>query len=127
VCRGPAAADRWGRLPMAKPAATLSLDGRPAVVYVLDRPRSFILSGTATWEEAGPLRLSLTDVVPNAQGYVELSLHDQEGLRVYPSYITMKDSGPAGVKDPTGRDPINHVRLRMPGPVPRVTLVWENP
>ena len=70
-------------------------------------------------------------MVRNAQGYVELSLHAQEGLRVYPSYISMKDSGPSevksGVKDPTGRDPINHVRLRMPGPVPRVTLVWENP
>ena len=98
---------------------------------MLDRPRSFILSGSGTWEEAGPLRISLTDVVPNAQGYVELSLHDQDGLRVYPSYVTIKDSGPDGMKpgakDPTGRDPINHVRLRMPGPVPRLTLVWENP
>jgi hypothetical protein len=47
-----------------------------------------------------------------------------EGLRVYPSYIKIKDES---APDPTGHDPINHVRLRMPGPVPRVTLEWEHP
>ena len=43
-------------------------------------------------------------------------------MRVFPSYIQVKEA-----KDPTGRDPTDHVRLTVPGPVPRVTLVWENP
>jgi hypothetical protein len=51
-----------------------------------------------------------------------LSLHHIEGLRVYPSYIRIQPA-----PDETGSDPINHVRLWMLGPVPRVTLVWENP
>ena len=62
----------------------------------------------------------MTDVVPDANGEVWLSLHNLEGMRVYPSYIRIES-----LPDP--RDPISHVKLRMPGPVPRVTLVWENP
>jgi hypothetical protein len=124
VCRSPAAADRWGRFPIARPVARLADGGRPVVVFALDRPRSFVLSGSAVWEEAGPRRIVLTDVIPDAAGKVELSLHYMEGLRVYPSYIKIKDES---APDPTGHDPINHVRLRMPGPVPRVTLEWEHP
>jgi hypothetical protein len=125
VCRSAPAAERWGRLPMAKVVARLTEDGQPVVVFALDRPRSFILSGSAVWEWAGPNRINLTDVVPDADGKVELSLHDVAGLRVYPSYIQIRDKDSA--PDPTGRDPSNHVRLRVPGPVPRVTIVWENP
>jgi hypothetical protein len=130
VCRSPAAAERWGRLPMAKPVAQLKEGGQRVVVYALDRPRSFVLAGTAKWESASPTRIALTDVIPDADGKVDLSLHVSPGLRVYPSYIRIhhpddpaRDTAP----DPTGRDPINHVRLRVPGPVPRITLVWENP
>ena len=92
------------------------------VLYALDRPRSFVLSGSATWERADAGRVVLTNVVPNADGEVLLSLHMVEGMRVFPSYIQVKEA-----KDPTGRDPTDHVRLTVPGPVPRVTLVWENP
>ena len=67
-------------------------------------------------------RVVLTDVRPNADGEVHLSLHAFEGLRVYPSYVTL-----APLPDPTGRDPVHHIRLRTPGPVPRVVLVWEHP
>ena len=87
---------------------------------MLKRERSFVLSGTAKWEEAGPRRISLTDVVPDANGAVLLSLHECEGLRVYPSYVKI-------VAVPDKHDPIKHVRLDMPGPVPRVTLVFEWP
>ena len=125
VCRSPVAVERWGKLPTARVLATLAEDGRPVVVYELDRPRSFVLTGSATWEAAGPNRVVLTDVVPDGDGKVELSLHDVPGLRVYPSYIQIRDKDSA--PDPTGRDPSNHVRLRLPGPVPRVAIVWENP
>lgn len=122
VARTTATAERWGRCPMARPVATLAERGRPVVVFALDRPRSFVLSGSATWESADARRVVLTNVVPNADGEVVLSLHALEGMRVLPSYIQVKEA-----KDPTGRDPIDHVRLQAPGPVPRVTLVWENP
>ena len=46
-------------------------------------------------------------VVPDADGYVTLSLHDdREALRVYPSYIKM-----VSAKDVSGGDPINHVKM----------------
>jgi hypothetical protein len=122
VARSPGAIDRWGRLPMARPVARLGEGGRAVVLFALDRPRSFVLGGAATWEQADARRVVLTNVVPNADGEVLLSLHMVEGMRVFPSYIQAKEA-----KDPTGRDPTDHVRLAVPGPVPRVTLVWENP
>ena len=41
------------RLPMARAVARLKEGGQAVVVFALDRPRSFILSGSAKWEEAG--------------------------------------------------------------------------
>lgn len=123
VCRTADAADRWKAFPGAKPVARLAEGGRPVVVYSLDRPKSFVLTGTATWAAAGPDRVSLTDVAPDADGWVTLSLHHLDGLRAYPSYVEIRH----WAADPTGRDPLPHVRLRPHGPVPRVTLVWGNP
>lgn len=121
VCRSPAAADRWGKLPMAKPIARLEEGSQPVVIFVLERPRSFVLKGTAKWEETGPNRITLTDVTPDASGEVWLSLHHPvTGLRAYPSYVAVTTA-----KDTS--DPMSHVCLRPHGPVPRVTLVWENP
>jgi hypothetical protein len=121
VCRSGPTAERWGQLPIAKAVARLHDDEADVVVFALDRPRSFVLSGSATWEEAGPNQVILSNVVPDAAGNVELSLHDVPGLRVYPSYIKL-----VSAPDIPGGDPINHVKLLMPGPAPRVTLVWEN-
>ena len=122
VARSPAAVERWGRFPLAKAVASLTEGGFPVVVYALDRPRTFVLGGSANWESADARRIILTNVVPNPDGEVQLSLHNLDGLKVSPSYVRVED-----MNDPTGRDPIHHVRLRLPGPIPRVTLVWENP
>jgi hypothetical protein len=122
VARSPATIERWERCPVARPVVRLRERGGAVVLYELNRPRSFVLSGTATWESADVVRVTLTHVVPDAAGNLELSLHMLEGLRVFPSYVQIEPN-----KDPTGRDPIDHVRLHMPGPVPRITLVWENP
>jgi hypothetical protein len=123
VCRSPASIERWGSYPDAKPVAQLTEAGRKVVLYEVVRPRSFVLSGTATWESATPTRISLTNVVPDRDGYVVLSLHHADGLRVYPSYI---DRGlPGREMDPY--DPVHHIKLRVLGPVPRLTLVWESP
>jgi hypothetical protein len=130
VCRSPAAEDRWGKVPGAKPVAHLKEGGRRVVIIALGRKRSFALSGAAKLEEAVPNRITLTDVAPDADGKVDLSFHHCPGLRVYPSYIRIhrpEDTQPDTAPDPTSRDPMNHVRLRVPGPVPRVTLVWETP
>ena len=62
VCRSPGAAERWSRFPIARPVARLKEGGQPVVVFVLDRPRSFVLSGSAKWEEATPRRIALSDV-----------------------------------------------------------------
>jgi hypothetical protein len=122
VTRSPEAAGRWAAYPAAKEVARLAEGGREVVVFALDRRRSFVLSGSATWEGAAPGRVVLTRVAPNAAGEVELSLHWVEGLRVFPRYVQVKE-----LKDPTGRDPTHHVRLVVPGPTPRVTLTWDSP
>jgi hypothetical protein len=121
VARSPSAIERWGKLPQAKPIARLTEDGQPVVFYALDRPRSFILRGTGTWESANTRRIILTNVVPEG-GEVHLSLHMLDGLRVSPSYVQVKK-----LQDPTCRDPVDNVKLEMPGPVPWLTIMWENP
>lgn len=117
VCRSPEVKARWSRLPMAKAIATVG----GTTLIELQRPRSFILSGSAKWETCRPNRITLTDVVPDASGEVCLSLHNSPrvgDLRAYPSYVTV---------DSTTRpdDPWSLVKLRTHGPVPRITLVWE--
>ncbi len=49
-----------------------------------------------------------------------LSLHYQAGLQVSPGRVTVE-------KEPDAHDPIPFVRLRMSGPVTRVTLTWSEP
>ncbi len=121
VSRGGQTAERWSRYPAAKVCAKLTEGSQPVTIFAIDRVRSFILSGSANWESADSKRIVLTDVRPNAEGEIHLSLHAFEGLRVYPSYVKIHP-----LPDPTGRDPIHHIRLRTPGPVPRLTLVWEH-
>ncbi len=122
VCRGARTTERWEKYPAAKAVARLTEGGKPVVLFRIDRAHSFVLDGHAVWESADSKRIVLTDVRPNADGEIHLSLHAFEGLRVYPSYVTI-----APLQDPTGRDPVHHIRLRTPGPVPRITLVWEHP
>jgi hypothetical protein len=124
VCRSSAAEERWGRLTMARRVAGLSEGGQPVVLFALNRPHNFVLSGSGRWESAGTNRVTLVDVAPDADGCIVLSLHQQDGLRVLPSYISRDERG---AEDPTCKDPIPNIRLRVPGPVPRVTLVWEHP
>ncbi len=118
VARSPVAVDRWGRYPKARPAARLRDGANEVVLFALDRPRSFVLSGTGKWDEATARRVGLSDVAPDANGWVVLSLHYQHEMKVYPSYVQLEPK-----KDPF--DPIPHVQLHLPGPVSRVTLVWE--
>ncbi len=123
VCRGGRTAERWSRYARAKVVERLTEGGKPVVLFALERRRSFVLSGTAKWESADARRVVLTDVHPDQNGFVDLSLHSFEGLRVYPGYVLLTESKPTT----DFRDPIDHIRLKIPGPVPRITLVWEHP
>jgi hypothetical protein len=64
-----------------------------------------------------PQRVVLTDVVPE-DGVVVVSLHYHHGWRVRPGWVDVE-------REPDPYDPIPFLRLRMPGPVARVTLVWD--
>jgi hypothetical protein len=119
VCRTPAAVNWWTRDPSAKEVGRFR-EGGEVVLFELKRPRSYVLTGSATWERADRRKVVLTDVVPNEAGEVVLSLHFQPGVRVSPTVVFAD-----GDKDLF--DPIPMVKLRTPGPVSRVTLTWENP
>jgi hypothetical protein len=120
LCRTPEAAAWWttdstarviGRFPDG--------NGSEQVLFELNRPRSFVLSGQATVERMDRGRIILTDVVPDTEGHIRLSLHYQKQLRAAPLVGTepRKDL----------HDPIPFLTVVAPGPVTRVTLTWEHP
>ena len=90
------------------------------VLLKLNRTHTFITRGTGNWDQADRKRIVLTNVVPDANGIVSLSLHFQEGMRITPPSVILEPE-----KDPF--DPTPMIRLRMAGPVSRVTIVWQNP
>ncbi len=119
MCRSPAAISWWANYPGAKAVAQFRESG-DVVLFALDRKPSFILSGTATLERADRRKIVLTDVTPNEAGEVVLSFHYQPGFRIIPSMLHIEG-------DKELFDPIPMTKLRLPGPVSRVVLVWDNP
>lgn len=105
----------------AEQTATLEDDGQVGYLFTLLRPRSFVLKGQARWLRADRRHITLADVVPVA-GEVVLSLHYQAGLTVSPDRVRLEAE-----PDPTARDLVPFVRLRVPGPVTRLTLTWIDP
>jgi hypothetical protein len=119
LCRSPEAIDWWRHDTTAKEVGRFR-DGGEVVLFALNRPKSFVLTGSAIVERADRSKVILTDVVPNEAGEVVLSLHYQRGLRATPTVVLVE-----GDKDLF--DPIPMMKLRLPGPVSRITLSWENP
>ncbi|MGL6097045.1 MAG: hypothetical protein ACRC7O_14775, partial [Fimbriiglobus sp.] len=120
ACRTPAATAFWKADPTATVVGGFS-DGGDGVLVELRRPRSFVRSGSATVERIDRRGVVLTGVTPDPRtGEVLLSLHHQPGFRTTPSVVWADPD-----KDPF--DPIPMLKLRLPGPVSRVTLTWENP
>lgn len=106
--------ERWSGATMA---ATL-LDGRPGWLFeVRQAPHGYALKGQATLIQADSRHLILGDVEPE-DGVVLLSLHWQNGLQASPSRVQVE-------REACGLDPIGFVRLRVAGPVARVTLTWN--
>jgi hypothetical protein len=116
VCATASARDRFARWPAAE---ALAMPDPAAAwrVFVIRRPHSFVLKGYAGQFEADARRVTLADVVPE-NGEVVLSLHYQDGWRARPAGVRIERE-----LDPY--DPIPFVRLRLPGPVGRVTLTWD--
>jgi hypothetical protein len=117
VCRSPAALARFRDWLGTEPIATVS-GSSPAYLYQLPQD-SFILKGRAQFLYADWRSIALADVTPE-DGKVVLSMHYQAGLRVSPSRVQIE-------KEPDPYDPIPFIRLRVPGPVARLTLTWQPP
>jgi hypothetical protein len=112
----PAARARWRAWDGAELLPSAS--GVAGVEVFRLKPRSFALKGQARLLHADSQRIALADVVPE-DGQVVLSLHYQAGLRASPSRVQVE-------REPDPHDPIAFVRLRLPGPIARVTLTWED-
>jgi hypothetical protein len=118
VCWSPGAIERFQAWQAAETKAALQDGAQSGRLFEVRRARSFALKGQAHWLRADCRRIALADVVPDKNGEVVLSLHYQSGLQVSPGRIQIERA-----LDPS--DPIPFVRLRLPGPVARVTLTWE--
>jgi hypothetical protein len=116
VCRSTAALARFRAWPAAEPVVSLG-GSEPAYLFRLPF-HSFTLHGQAKLLEADCRHLALADVVPE-DGKVVLSMHYQAGLRVSPNRVHLE-------QEPDPRDPIPFIRLRLSGPVARVTLTWQD-
>lgn len=90
------------------------------VLFEVLRRRSFVLSGTATIAQMDCFAIVLVDAVPDENGWLKLSLHHQNELRVVPLKVT-----PAPDIDPA--EPIPMLKLQLPGPVSRITITWPHP
>jgi hypothetical protein len=119
LCRTPEAAAWWASDPTAKEVARFDRPAGPVVLFELNRPRSFVLSGTATVERMDRGRIVLRDVVPDEHGKVRLSLHHQRELKTSPFPL----AATVAEKDP--HDPIPFLTLEVRAPLSRVTLAWQ--
>lgn len=88
-------------------------------LFAVKRPHSFVLKGKARVVQADSSRIALADVEPD-HGELVLSLHYQSEFHVSP--------GPATTERVNDiHDPIPLLRIRLPGPVLRLTLTWGKP
>lgn len=116
-CRSATATDWWATDANAKVIHRCPIEG---VLFRIQRTPTYVLSGRATLERADRRKIILTDVIPNDQGEVVLSFHHQPGMRVSPTVIKID-------QDKDLFDPVPFVKLKLPGPVSRIVLSWNNP
>ena len=115
VCRSPAAIARFMGWKDAQLILSMS-SAAPGYLFELPN-RSYVLHGQARLVEADFRHIALADVVPE-DGTVVLSMHYQAGMRVSPSRVRIE-------KEADPNDPIDFIRLRLQGPVSRVTITWH--
>jgi hypothetical protein len=118
ACWSPAVAKRMQQWPGAELVCELEGDGPGLLFAVKHHVPSYTLKGQARLVHADSHHITLADVVPE-NGEVVLSLHFQRGMRALPSRVQLDC-----YQDPY--DPIGFLRLKVAGPVARVTLTWDD-
>jgi hypothetical protein len=116
VAWSPAVLKRFREWEGAVPVADLVDDVPGCLFLVKYARRDYTLKGKAKMVHADWHHITLADVVPE-NGVVVLSMHYQAGMRASPSRVQIE-------REPGGDDPIGFIRLRVAGPVARVTLTW---
>jgi len=117
VCWTTQTAEALNRWDAAQKIAAVSDQGEGWLYEIKTCPRSFTLKGRADILQADSRHITLANLEPD-QGVVVLSLHYQTGMRASPSRVQVE-------RETCGRDPVGFVRLRVAGPVARMTLTWE--
>jgi hypothetical protein len=118
VCWSPATMAKFRVLPDAEIISPLHESGAGWLLAIKRRP-SFVLKGKARLVQANAERIALADVEPE-NGEIILSLHYQAGFHIAP--------GPAVAERVVDvHDPIPLLRIRLPGPMLRLTLTWGKP
>jgi hypothetical protein len=102
----------------AKLVSSLTENGQGALFAVQAHVPSYTLKGQAQVVHADSHHITLSDLVPD-NGVIVLSLHYQTGMRALPSRVRVERE-----TDPV--DPAGFLRLRVSGPVARVTLTWDD-
>jgi hypothetical protein len=118
VAGNPASVRRFSNCPLVKQIARKS--SGEDTLFEVERASTLFLRGTGKVVQLDWQRIALADLMPQEDGEIILSLHYQQGWRIAPPYVEMEKA----VVDPF--DPIPMIRLKLPGPLARVTLVWEN-
>jgi hypothetical protein len=115
VCWTPDAVARFRSWPVTRQAEPVREFGSGWLMS-LDRPGSYVLKGKASISQFDSDRIVLSNVEPE-DGVVVLSLHYQNGFHISPRQVRAE-------REPDPDDPIPRLRLRIPGPMRRVTLTW---
>jgi hypothetical protein len=119
VCWSPQTIEHFRKwLGPSAEASALNDDGVGCLFTVRGHVPSYCLKGRAEILHADSHHITLGDVVPE-NGVVVLSLHYQRGFRAVPSRIQIE-------READAHDPIGFIRLRVDGPVARVTLTWDD-
>ena len=118
VCWSPATVAKFRAWPDAEIVSPLHESGAGCLLAIKRQP-SFVLKGKARLVQANAERIALADVEPE-NGEIILSLHYQAGFHIAP--------GPAVAERVVDvHDPIPLLRIRLPGPMLRLTLTWGKP
>jgi hypothetical protein len=114
VCRTPSALRRFRAWPLVAATAPLP-DG--STFLRLNRGGSFFLAGQGTVLRCDSQCLALADLVP-VDGHIVLSFHHRPGMVASTDRVRVE-------KEPQPWSAIPFIRLRVPGPMSRLTLYWQ--
>jgi hypothetical protein len=116
LCRSPQVYARFRKLPGCREAAHPA--GDSSIHLLRFKPGSFFLRGEGRILRCDIRHIALADIVPE-DGTVVLSMHYQPGLQASPARVQIE-------RDSDAQDPVPLIRLRIPGPVARITLTWND-